>query len=139
MSNEKKSISCEAACSRLIADFAHFVDSKQYENLVALFAEDGSFERHGEVLEGRAAILKAMRARPEDVVTRHVCTNIRIDQMASNSAMGTCTLLLFHGTATQGGESTGSSYSITVAEYRDTFVVTQSGWKIAARVAHVIF
>ncbi|MDF3872855.1 nuclear transport factor 2 family protein [Pseudomonas putida] len=139
MSNEKKNISCEVACSRLIADFAHYVDSKEYESLVALFTEDGSFERRGEVLKGRAAILEAMRARPADVVTRHVCTNIRIDQVASNSAVGTCTLLLFHGSAAQGGGSTESSSAVTIAEYRDTFVATQNGWQIAARIAHVIF
>lgn len=139
MSDWKENLLCEAACSRLIADFAYFVDSRQYEGLVDLLAEDCSFERRGTVLAGRAAILEAMRARPEDLVTRHACTNIRIDQTGPDSASGVCTLLMFHGTSDQQAESTTIPYSITVAEYRDTFVATPEGWRFASRVAHIVF
>lgn len=139
MSNGKSLRSCEDACARLIADFAYFVDSRQYDSLVDLLAEDCSFERRGAVLSGRSAILDFMRARPEHVVTRHVCTNIRIDQTGPGTARGGCTLLMFHGALDQHGQPTSGQPSITVADYQDTFVATEDGWRFASRVATIIF
>jgi hypothetical protein len=125
-------IQAQLACSRLCNDFAFFVDSRAYGDLVSLFVEEGTFERKGEVLRGRGAILAAMQARPESVVTRHACTNIRVDLQADGTARGTCTLLLFHGAA-------GAAPGITVAEYHDAYVQTPGGWRIQSRVAHIVF
>jgi len=123
---------CEAACARLCNDFAYFVDHGDYEKLVGLFVETGSFERRGEVLSGRATILASMQARPGNVITRHACTNIRIDLQPDGSAHGTCTLILFHAVA-------GTAPATTVAEYRDVYVHTPDGWRIRSRVADIVF
>lgn len=136
--NESPQQGCESACTRLCNDFAYFVDTRDYQKLAALFVEDGSFERRGEVLQGRTAILDAMQARPENVITRHVCTNIRIDLQDDGSARGTCTLLLFHAVASA-SPAAPAAPAITVAEYHDVYVQTPAGWRIRSRVAQMVF
>jgi 3-phenylpropionate/cinnamic acid dioxygenase small subunit len=132
MTDTQEPLVCQVQCSRLCADFAHFVDSRDYEKLAALFVDSGIFERRGEVLQGREAILRAMRARPENVVTRHICTNIRIDLQIDGTANGTCILLLFVGQPNE-------KPSTTIAEYHDTYVATAEGWRIKKRVANIVF
>jgi hypothetical protein len=124
---------CEAACTRLCIDFAHFVDTREYDSLAGLFTEEGTFERRGEVLRGRQSILGGMQARPADVITRHVCTNIRIQPQADGSARGNCYLLLFHATS---GEPSAAP---TVAEYSDVYVLEAGSWRIQSRVAALAF
>jgi hypothetical protein len=132
-------IECMHECARLSHDFAYFVDHRDYEKFVALFVEDGTFERRGEVLRGRAGIMKAMQARPAELVTRHICSNIRIDLQADGTACGTGCLLLFHGSAN--GDTAGATppHSVTVAEYSDVYVATPEGWRIRSRVTNIVF
>ena len=139
MTSTTEQRNCEAECVRLCNDFAYFADNREYEKLVALFAEDGTFDRRGEVLRGRAAIMKAMLARPADLITRHACTNIRIDLQADGTASGTGYMMLFHGSASGLAAGTLPSCSTTIAEYRDVYVATQEGWRIRSRVTTIVF
>lgn len=127
---------CESACARLCVDFAWFVDNGEYEELVALFAEQGTFERRGDVWRGRASILAGMRARPAATVSRHVCTNIRIRLQADGSALGSSYLLLFQSADAATG---GATPAPILAEYSDVYVQEANGWRIASRVARVVF
>ncbi|TGN95722.1 nuclear transport factor 2 family protein [Burkholderia sp. USMB20] len=127
-------LACETLCKRLSADFAHFADSRDYEKFVALFTEDGTFERRGETLRGRSAILRAMHARPDDMITRHICTNIRIDTPGNGIATGAGSMLLFHRVGSENGAP-----SITVADYRDIYIATADGWRIQERVSAIVF
>ncbi|HIE4434687.1 TPA: nuclear transport factor 2 family protein [Burkholderia multivorans] len=127
-------LACEALCMRLSADFAHFADSRDYEKFVALFTEDGIFERRGETLRGRNAILRAMHSRPEDMTTRHICTNIRIDTHGNGMATGAGSMLLFHRAGSENAPP-----SITVADYRDIYIATADGWRIQERVSTLVF
>ena len=47
----------EAECVALSNAFAYHLDHKEYPDLVALFAPEGTFVRTGVRLEGRAKIL----------------------------------------------------------------------------------
>ncbi len=67
------------------------------------------------------------------MVTRHLCTNIRITAQADGTATGRCCVLLFR---TQTG--TDPVYPLKtptplVAEYLDTCVYTPAGWRIRER------
>jgi hypothetical protein len=139
MTSTTEQRNCEAECIRLSHDFAYFVDNRDYEKFVALFAEDGTFDRRGEVLRGREAIMKAMLARPADLITRHACTNIRIDLQADGTASGTGCMMLFHGSASGIAAGTSPSHSTTIAEYRDVYVSTPEGWRIRSRVTTIVF
>jgi hypothetical protein len=124
----------QSQCTRLCNDFAYYVDSKNYQRLTELFTVDGTFERRGEVLAGQQSILEAMSARPKDVITRHICTNIRITAQGNGTAQGTCYLQLYHGHA-----AASSEYSVTLAEYEDVYAATAEGWRIRSRVARTVF
>ena len=134
MSDILNPLACELHCMRLCADFAHYADSRDYDKFVALFTEDGTFELRGETLRGRNAILRAMRARPDDMITRHICTNIRIDAHDNGTATGAGSLLLFHRVANENVEP-----SMIVADYRDVYKVTASHWRIQERVTTIVF
>jgi hypothetical protein len=52
-----------AACGALIADFTYHVDRREAEHVANLFTANGVFDRRGERLAGREAILAAQLAR----------------------------------------------------------------------------
>lgn len=130
---------CEIDCARLCNDFAFYVDTHAYIELSKLFIHDGTFERNGEILKGRDAILLSMAKRPKDIVTRHFCTNIRIQPQYNGTAFGTCYLQLFHSCIKTEDETQPPKYSLTLAEYKDVYLYTAEGWRIQSRIANVVF
>lgn len=130
---------CETDCTRLCNDFAFFVDTFAYIELSQLFTLDATFERRGEVLKGREAILLSMQQRPKNVITRHVCTNIRIEPQPNDTALGSCYLLLFHSATEKEDGTSVHGHSLTIAEYKDIYVYTDEGWRVQSRVANVVF
>ena len=95
--------------------------------------EDGVFDRPGQISQGRETIRAAIAARPAEVWTRHYCSNIRIDLASDGlSASGQSYLLLFRG------RHGSADHEIVRAEYRDTFALTASGWRIQSRKVAVL-
>ncbi|MCY1672620.1 nuclear transport factor 2 family protein [Novosphingobium sp. SL115] len=120
----------EQDCARLIALYANLNDDARWDEVVALYAEDGVMFRPTAPdagIEGRAAILAAFKARPART-TRHVCSNVVIDVDSENSARGTSAMLLFTG---EGAPLVGS--------FHDRFVRTAEGWRFAERRGSLIF
>lgn len=120
----------EQDCARLIALYANLNDDARWDEVVALYAEDGVMFRPTAPdagIEGRAAILAAFKARPART-TRHVCSNVVIDVDNENSARGTSAMLLFTG---EGAPLVGS--------FHDRFVRTAEGWRFAERRGSLIF
>ena len=121
------------ACQRLCLDFAAHADASAAEASAALFVEDGVFDRPGQISQGRETIRAAIAARPAEVWTRHYCSNIRIDLASDGlSASGQSYLLLFRG------RHGSADHEIVRAEYRDTFALTASGWRIQSRKVAVL-
>lgn len=136
---------CERECTRLCHDFAWTVDACQYADFVALFIPDGVFERAGQASHGAGDILKFLDARPTDRVTRHMCSNIRINMTGPDTAKGTCTALMFQATAEK-SDDTGekkprplAAAAPLVVDYLDDYVLTASGWKFKHRQTHIVF
>lgn len=119
---ERRAIEWE--CARLIAHYANLNDAGRWEDVAALFAEDGVMTRPSapdSPIRGRQTILDALRARPPRV-TRHFCSNIVIHVDAADEARGESAMLLF----TEGT-------SPLVGSFDDQFVLTDQGWRFAAR------
>jgi hypothetical protein len=127
-----------AACQRLIAAFAHHVDHRESEELVQLFAEDGTFERRGEILRGHAEIRASQAKRPTGVVVRHVCAHPYIELVDAEHARGVTYFQIFraHGSA---DEVLPLPPAEVLGQFEDEFVLTASGWRIQARCARGIF
>ena len=124
----------EAECSRLIASFAFLVDHRRYAELVALFSEDGSFERPGSRATGTAALRDLMNARPTTIVTRHVCAIPFFETVSAEQATAVTYVTVYHVEGADGRVSEISSPA-AIAEFHDVFRRTQQGWRIHQRVA----
>ncbi|GGZ96575.1 nuclear transport factor 2 family protein [Novosphingobium arvoryzae] len=114
----------EADCARLIALYANLNDEARWEDVAALYTDDGLMTRPtapDAPIVGRAAILAAFQARPPRK-TRHVCSNVVIDVEDHASARGTSAMVLF----TEGGVPLAGSF-------HDRFVLTADGWRFAER------
>ena len=70
---------------RLHAFFGH-LDERRYEELAAMFLPEGRWLRQGQWIEGRAAILAAMRARPATMRVRHVISNVLVTARSPDEA-----------------------------------------------------
>jgi hypothetical protein len=118
----------------LVARYAHCADSGRFEELVALFAEDGLLQIDDrEPLRGRDAILAFLASTRSGVressavrSIRHHVSSLRIDVSARDAA-------------------TASSYFLVVTErgpdhwgrYRDRYTVSGGRWLFAAREVRV--
>lgn len=117
-----------AACERLCADYCAHADAPRAEALAALYAPDGVFDRVGQLFEGREAIRGLIAGRPPGTWTRHECSNLSIEiDPDGRSASGHCDLLMQRGRSGVDGQET------VRAEYFDTFVLTDEGWRFRLR------
>lgn len=120
----------EADCARLIALYANLNDAARWDEVAALYAEDGVMVRPtapDAPVTGRAAILAAFQARPPRV-TRHVCSNVVIVVESADSARGESAMLLFTG-----------GPAPLVGSFHDRFVRTADGWRFAERRGSLLF
>jgi len=126
--DERRAI--ETDCARLIALYANLNDAARWDEVAALYAEQGVMTRPtapDAPIVGRAAILAAFRSRPPRT-TRHVCSNVVIDVDSADEARGTSAMLLFTGAPAP-----------LVGSFHDRFVRTAEGWRFAARHGTLLF
>jgi len=133
--NASEALLIERACERLIVDSARFNDDRDWAALARLYTTDGVVVRpNGQRLEGREAIETAYAAGPPDRVTRHLCTNLRVDVLDADSAHATTTVLIVSS-----ARSDGADVTFRIGEFADHFVLTDEGWRIAERRASMSF
>lgn len=121
----------EADCTRLINDYANLNDAGRWDEVAALYAEDGLMTRPSAPdapVVGRGAILESFRARPART-SQHICANIVIDVESESEARGYSVILLF----------TAKDAPPLVGSYRDRFVMTAEGWRFAERRGALTF
>ena len=133
----------EHACARLVLQSIRAFDERDWRTYARMFTADGVFIRANEPsqpLVGPAAIESALATRPANRLTMHLCTNIEIDVLDAERAEGRCYLLLYSGDAAPASGASRPADAIQrLGEYRDRFVKTAEGWKIALRVGKLIF
>lgn len=126
--DERRAI--EHDCARLIALYANLNDEARWDEVAALYAEDGVMVRPtapDAPTHGRAAILAAFKGRAPRT-TRHVCSNVVIDVEGPDTARGISTMLLFTGAGAP-----------LVGAFHDRFVRTEEGWRFAERRGSLTF
>ena len=140
--NTSDVIQTERACERLIVDSARFNDLREWSALAGLYTPTGVVVRpNGQRLEGREAIEAAYAAGSPDRVTRHLCTNVRVDVDGPDAAHATTTVLIVAGTRTDDPDVTFGivpNEHHTVGEFADRFERTDEGWRIAERRASLL-
>lgn len=139
----QQQIEIEHACQKVLLKSVSTFDDGDFQGFANLFAADGVFFRANfpnEPLTGREAILAALLARGADRVTRHLCTNIEIDVVDADHAIGRCYLYLFTAQKSApeavGGRPADAGQRL--GEYIDHYVRTAEGWRIAKRVGKTV-
>jgi len=124
------------ACARVTLSFFHALDTRRYEDVAALMAEAGIWQRQGAELVGPAAVLEALQARPAKRTTCHVVTNLRVElEEPQTSGQPPRARVYFYLTAYDNG-SNGDGAGMRLVAIRDCcdeLVKTQQGWRIARK------
>lgn len=127
-------------CQAIVTAFSVHADLGELEQCAALFTEDGQFERRGEMLTGRAAILAALKARPALLRARHHCLPPHITVRDAHTADGVTYFTIYrHLGALAEGTPAPLSGPGSVGEFHDRFVYTPEGWRLRLRTTQVAF
>ncbi|MGI6853584.1 nuclear transport factor 2 family protein [Mesorhizobium sp. 1B3] len=130
----------EQACIRLSNAFATYLDTKRYEDVVALFTDDARYRPRDHVYIGHEGVRAYLSSRPENRRSRHVISNHLVEVVTPNEARGRCVIVYY---ADESGAPEGRPAPLAgprlVADYVDRFVLTETGWRIAERICEVQF
>lgn len=139
--DETERLIVEQACIALSHRFARYVDERRFADFAGLFAPDGVFDRRGEALAGRAAIVASMAGRPETLLVRHHVTTVTVDVIDAETASGLCYFAFYQCTDWDGRqrEKLALAGAAIVGEYRDRYRRTADGWRFAHRQAAMTF
>lgn len=137
--NSKARMEIEWECRNLCYEFAYCIDRRQYAQLAGLFTPDGVFDRVGQKLAGRQAIVDALGNRQSELRTRHVCHNVHFTAVDDESARA----VIYNTTLVGKGDPAGEPVPYAMSqgaflEFRDTYRKTPEGWRIAERVAYTV-
>ncbi len=116
----------------LIYRFFLYLDEQNYDQLTKLMAPTGIWHRNGQALKGPEGVMEAMKTRPLGFTTRHLITNIMVNAADADHAAATFYMTVFAHTADV--KPTGPVHiqlPVHVSIYREKFVRTPQGWRIA--------
>lgn len=74
------------AAQHLLARLFQFHDTKAFDQEILCFTEDCVWQRKGDALRGRMAILQVLRSRPASLVTMHLVTNVMVEPQGETAA-----------------------------------------------------
>jgi hypothetical protein len=131
----------ERECERLVTLYCHYVDHGEAERIAELFSEDGRWRGPGISMVGIDQLRKGFAARQANRarMSRHVCNNFVLDVIDENEATGVVYLTLYRHDGEEERAVSPLQGPAMVGEYRDRFVRTPQGWRIADRTIHVNF
>ncbi len=128
----------ERACARLATACYTLMDLGKYDETAALFTDDATWVRGGKPTVGRAAIRAALDKRPADQVSRHVVTNVVVNVLDADEAVGTAYFMPLRGAL--GGDGTAPMPAIqSLGDLAFQFRREAGGWRIAFLKPGTIF
>ena len=127
----------ERACERLVYAYSRALDLGDTSGAADFFAENGSMARPmapDQIVQGREVIRASLTSRPKSLLTKHLATNIVIDVISRDEAVGLSYLTMISTTppvdAAPPHVSQGPMY---FGEFRDRFVRENGSWKFLER------
>lgn len=123
----------ERACERLMIEYCEYVDTRQFEKLVVLFATDGVLNRTdtGEI-KGRGAIKAFFDKLTTDPLI-HVASNSLVTVTGPEAAQGSSYVTVYRSYRKNATGQPKLEAPYVVAKYIDKFVVEDGEWKIGYR------
>jgi uncharacterized protein (TIGR02246 family) len=129
----------EQDCARLVTGYCQAADCGDVEAFVALFTTDGQWASpDGSTVRGHDQMRAYFAARPGNLVSAHVCTNILVEVTGANSAAGRSLSTVYRSGAVDGAPAVLAP-PLAVVENRDEFALTEQGWRIRQRRARILF
>lgn len=130
----------EAELFKLCNDFIYFLDARMFEEMIALFTPDGVWGRISQEHHGQEEIRAAMKARPNDVVTRHVSTNFHFVHIDDTTVNGVVSAMTYHGPPRPNRYLPGTldiQRNVFLFDFQDVYKKTAAGaWRFSERIAH---
>jgi hypothetical protein len=130
-------IEIERACERIVYAYSRALDLGDMSAAADFFAENGSFARPmapENVIKGRESIRAALATRPKTLLTKHLATNVMIDVVSRDEALGLSYLTMISTTPPGDGPAPYvSSGPVYFGEIKDRFVREGGEWKILER------
>ncbi|MGI9327454.1 MAG: nuclear transport factor 2 family protein [Pseudomonadales bacterium] len=121
----------EAACARLIMDYALYRDQGNGEALANLFTEDAVLLMNGETFTGHTALKARATNSSDSPFLTHLMSTVQIYPESVSRARGLSYVSVYLGSP--GAAAAKRASLAAVGEYRDQFIKTNQGWKIARR------
>lgn len=131
----------ERACSRLVITYCTAADRHDLDAFLGIFASDARWHQpDGSVFTGHAQIREYFVGRPKTPVRSHICSNILIDVLDTESARGTSMATVLRvGPAGEDG-TPGRMLPHAVLEYEDQYERQADGaWKIIVRQPRLVY
>lgn len=131
----------ERECERLVTTYCHYVDHGEASRIADLFTEDGVWTAPGVRMEGREQLLAGFGQREanKERMSRHVCQNFLCDVIDAEHAEAVVYLILYRHDGDPARKISPIRSADMVGEYRDRFVRTEKGWRIAERNTIAVF
>jgi uncharacterized protein (TIGR02246 family) len=137
--NEVDIRAAEQDCARLITGYCQATDRDDVEAFVALFTTDGEWTSPtGSIVQGHDQMRQYFAARPGNVVSAHICSNILVEVTGASSATGRSLSTVYRDGAVDGAPAVLAP-PLAIAETQDEFALTEQGWKIRRRQSRVLF
>lgn len=130
----------EIDCQRTIIRFFNRLDGRDYDGLVALLAPDGVWHRRGQPLQGREAVMAAMRARSETLLINHLVSNLEVAVVSASEATARSIVTVYNDPGKNGTDLPRplvGPWSV----YEFTQILRPDGdtWLIAEQKSRVLF
>lgn len=129
----------DRACEALMTRYTHLVDFGPGADVADLFTTDGVWASGDESYRGRDE-LRAFFGRDRGHTTsRHVVSNALVTVHDDGTAEGLSYFTLYRDTEAKPRVPDLDGQPVILGHYRDRFVRTDDGWRIAHREAEVGF
>jgi hypothetical protein len=128
----------ELACARLCTKFHVSVDQYDHDTIVALFAEDATWEHLSGRLKGPDDFRRYLDSKSTYPIVRHVISNILIDVIDPDNAAGTAYVTVYYAEPTAQATPMIDGPALLV-QYHDQFRRTAQGWRFSYRRPEIIF
>ncbi len=124
-----------AACKDLVTDYAIARDHGDADGYAATFAQDGELILPSGSFKGREQLRQRMAENRGKSVSRHMMSTTQIKVIDSENAVGISYAVIFIEPAPEAGSAgpVPTRGPAAIGEYRDSFLLTEQGWKFSRR------
>ncbi|HSV53046.1 MAG TPA: nuclear transport factor 2 family protein [Burkholderiaceae bacterium] len=146
MLSREKRFEIEAECKRVALCASNFADAGRLQEYGDCHTDDAEFIRPSTYpanpLKGRAELVSSLKSRDENLLSRHVLSNMIVDVINDHEAQAIAYFL--HYAARRNVDDPEAVPAVdsalkSVGEYQIRFVLQQGKWRIQRRVGRFLF